>query len=168
MSNKKKKAPGKGKLRTLFIFIILLIAIFACGVAAYSLYEMKNMQTRLLSSGDAPETTEPVAPVMPVYVPLDTFTVSLRPNEEEYDRVLYIGLTLRVSKDDDKALIEKFLPEVRSRLLILFTGRSAEELSHQEGKAQLVQDIKQALEKPLDAKQGVQVTDVLFNAFILR
>ncbi|QHM73235.1 flagellar basal body-associated protein FliL [Mixta intestinalis] len=168
MSNKKKKVPGKGKLRTLFIFIILLIAIFACGIAAYSLYEMKNMQTRLLSSGSAPEATEPVEPVMPVYVPLDTFTVSLKPNEEEYDRVLYIGLTLRVSKDEDKALIEKFLPEVRSRLLILFTGRSAEELSHQEGKAQLVQDIKQALEKPLDAKQGVQVTDVLFNAFILR
>lgn len=169
MSNKKKTTTtGKGKGRTLFILVILLIALAACAIAAYSLYEMKNMQARMMNDHPATETPAAPAAIIPVYVPLDTFTVSLKPNDEEYDRVLYIGLTLRVGKEEDKTRIEKYLPEVRSRLLMLFSGRSAEELSHQEGKAQLIQDIKQTLGKPLDGKPGVVVTDVLFNAFILR
>lgn len=129
---------------------------------------MKNMQARLLSENGLPEVTEVVEPIAPVYVPLDTFTVSLKPGSEEYDRVLYIGLTLRVGNEEDKSRIEKYLPEVRSRLLMLFSGRSAEELSVNEGKSQLIQDIKQILSTPLDEKSGVTVTDVLFNAFILR
>lgn len=168
MSDQKKKAPGKGKLRSLFIIVVLFIAIAACAIAAYSLYEMKNMQSRLQTEGDVPAAAEPTVPAVPLYVPLDTFTVSLKPDEEEHDRVLYIGLTLRVGAEKDKALIEKYLPEVRSRLLMLFSERSADELSHHEGKAQLIADIKQALGKPLDARQGVVVSDVLFNAFILR
>ena len=168
MSDQKKKAPGKGKLRSLFILIILLIAIAACAIAAYSLYEMKHMQANVHADGAAPVAAHPVASVIPVYVPLDTFTVSLKPDEEEHDRVLYIGLTLRVGNDNDKALIEQYLPEVRSRLLMLFSEFSAAELSHHEGKEKLIKEIKQALGKPLDARQGIVVTDVLFNAFILR
>jgi flagellar FliL protein len=168
MSNKKKTTTGKGKGRSLFILVILLIAVAACAIAAYSLYEMKNMQARMMNEQSATEKPAAPAAVTPVYVPLDTFTVSLKPDNEENDRVLYIGLTLRVSKEDDKTRIEKYLPEIRSRLLMLFSGRSAEQLSHQEGKAQLIQDIKQTLGKPLDETPGVVVTDVLFNAFILR
>ena len=168
MSNKKKSTTGKSKLRSLFIVVITLLAVAACVIAAWTLYEMKNMQARLLSENDPPETTEVLEPVAPVYVPLDTFTVSLKPAGEEYDRVLYIGLTLRVNNEDDKSKIEKYLPEVRSRLLMLFSGRSADELSLNEGKSQLIQDIKQVLTTPLDEKSGVTVTDVLFNAFILR
>ena len=167
MSNK-KNTTGKGKTRSLFILVILLIAVVACAIAGYSLYEMRKMQAHMLSADAHPDVKEAAAPIIPVYVPLDTFTVSLKPNEEEYGRVLYIGLTLRVNSEADKTQIEKYLPEVRSRLLMLFSGRSAEELSHHEGKSQLIQDIKQALNKPLDEKAGVVVTDVLFNAFILR
>ncbi|GLR07555.1 flagellar basal body-associated protein FliL [Mixta theicola] len=169
MPNKKKSTTtGKSKLRSLFILVILLLAVGACSIAAWTMYEMKNMQARMLSDSEPPEETEVTEPITPVYVPLDTFTVSLKPAGEEYDRVLYIGLTLRVNNEDDKSKIEKYLPEVRSRLLMLFSGHSAEELSLNEGKSQLIQDIKQVLTTPLDEKSGVVVTDVLFNAFILR
>ncbi|MGD8107217.1 flagellar basal body-associated protein FliL [Pantoea sp. FN0302] len=169
MSNKKKSTKtGKSKARSLFIFVILLLAIAACAIAAWTMYEMKNMQARLLSDDTPHEVIEVVEPIAPIYVPLDTFTVSLKPGGEEYDRVLYIGLTLRVSNEEDKTKIEKYLPEVRSRLLVLFSGRSAEELSVNEGKSQLIQDIKKILNMPLDETPGVTVTDVLFNAFILR
>lgn len=169
MSNKKKSTTtGKSKLRTLFIFVIVLLAAAACTIAAWTLYEMKNMQARLLADNPPVEVTPVAEPVMPVYVPLDTFTVSLKPGGEEYDRVLYIGLTLRVVNEDDKSRIEKYLPEVRSRLLMLFSGHSAEQLALNEGKSQLIQDIKRILNQPLDDKSGVTVTDVLFNAFILR
>lgn len=170
MSNKKKTTTtGKSKVRSLFTFVILLLAIAACAIAAYTMYEMKNMQARMLAeSTTEPEAVEVTETVTPVYIPLDTFTVSLKPAGEEYDRVLYIGLTLRVNSDGDKEKIEKYLPEVRSRLLMLFSGRSADQLSHNEGKAQLINDIKQVLTTPLDDKSGVLVTDVLFNAFILR
>ena len=170
MSNKKKTTTttGKSKLRSLFILVILLLAIAACAIAAYTMYEMKNMKARLLAENAEPEVEEVVEPLAPVYIPLETFTVSLKPDDEEYDRVLYIGLTLRVGNEDDKVKVEKYLPEVRSRLLMLFSGRSADELSHDNGKSQLIKDIKRVLETPLDDKSGVVVTDVLFNAFILR
>lgn len=62
-----------------------------------------------------------------------------------------------------------YLPEVRSRLLLLFSRQDAAVLATEEGKKNLIAEIKTTLSTPLVAGQPKQdVTDVLYTAFILR
>lgn len=62
-----------------------------------------------------------------------------------------------------------YLPEVRSRLLLLLSRQSAAALSNEQGKQDLVKQIKAVLAPPLVQGQPQQVVnDVLFTAFILR
>lgn len=163
MPKKNKNDAGSGKKNTLVIFLLLLLVVGACGMAGYTFYEMNKMK----KDDGAGEVKQTVVAV-PTYIPLDTFTVSLKPMARQHDRVLYIGLTLRVKDDDAKALIEKFLPEIRSRLLMLFSQQTFDVLSTDEGKQQLTIKIKDAVNQPLAVNHSAGVTDVLYNAFILR
>ncbi|CCJ87900.1 Flagellar biosynthesis protein FliL [Cronobacter dublinensis 582] len=96
---------------------------------------------------------------------LDTFTVNLG----DADRVLYVGITLRLKDEATRQRLSDYLPEVRSRLLLLFSRQDASQLATDEGKQKLVEAIKQTLSAPLVAGQPKQVvTDVLYTAFILR
>ncbi|ECY5113817.1 flagellar basal body-associated protein FliL, partial [Salmonella enterica subsp. enterica serovar Typhimurium] len=68
-----------------------------------------------------------------------------------------------------RARLNEYLPEVRSRLLLLFSRQNAAELSTEAGKQKLIAAIKETLAAPLVAGQPKQVvTDVLYTAFILR
>ncbi|QLK62413.1 flagellar basal body-associated protein FliL [Enterobacteriaceae bacterium Kacie_13] len=166
MSKKNQKSSGGGKKSSLAMIFMMLIAVGACALAGYTLYEMKNMKSGAV--GETSHVAKESAPVMPVYVPMDTFTVSLLPSAKDTDRVLYIGLTLRVKDDNSKLIVEQYLPEVRSRLFILLANQTAEDISTDEGKSQLIEKIKNSVSNPLAPNHSAVVTDVLFNAFILR
>ena len=85
------------------------------------------------------------------------------------DRVLYIGITLRLKDEATRSRLSEYLPEVRSRLLLLFSRQDAAVLATEEGKKNLIAEIKTTLSTPLVAGQPKQdVTDVLYTAFILR
>jgi flagellar FliL protein len=168
MSKKNKKNDsGTGKKSSMVIFLLLFLVIAACGVAGFTFYEMNKIKNGVAKTD---KTEESVVALAPVYVPLETFTVSLKPDSqgEDADHVLYIGLTLRVKNDDSKQLIEKFLPEFRSRLLFLFSQHSAEFLSTDDGKRDLMDKIKTVVNQPLADKHSADVSDVLFYAFIIR
>ena len=100
-----------------------------------------------------------------MFYALDTFTVNLG----DADRVLYIGITLRLKDEATRQRLSDYLPEIRSRLLLLFSRQSADQLATDVGKQKLVDAIKETLAQPLVAGQPKQVvTDVLYTAFILR
>ncbi|XCW69071.1 flagellar basal body-associated protein FliL [Kosakonia cowanii] len=104
-------------------------------------------------------------PPAPVFFALDTFTVNLG----DADRVLYVGITLRLKDDATRARLSEYLPEVRSRLLMLFSRQDAAQLATNEGKQNLANAIKETIATPLVPGQPKQeVTDVLYTAFILR
>ena len=65
-------------------------------------------------------------------------------------------------------MLEKYLPEYRSRLFMLLTHQTYEDLATDEGKHRLMTNIKSELDKPLAFNQSIRVTDVLINEFILR
>ncbi|WP_227734662.1 flagellar basal body-associated protein FliL [Yersinia proxima] len=166
MSKKNPKATGGGKKFSLAFLFITLIAIGASALAGYALYEMKNIKETVSVEGNSAATKS--AHIAPLYIPMETFTISLMPTPTDADRVLHIGITLRVSDENSGLLVDQFLPEVRSRLFILLAHQTAENLSTDEGKKQLIEKIKSVVSKPLAPNQSVEITDVLFNAFILR
>lgn len=167
MSKKNQVKSVRSKKSAFFTLFILLVALAAAGMAGYFWYQLQTQKNEQYHESTAVKKKLPMA-VAPIYLPLDTFTVSLAPEPNEDDRVLYIGLTLRVKDERSKQLIEKFLPDIRSRLLVMFSHQKAGDVSTQSGKEKLIELIKAEVNKPLFEKQSATVNDVLLNAFILR
>ncbi len=151
-------AISKKKKRSIWIPLLVLITLAACATAGYSYWRMHQQP------GEEVKAEAPPPPA-PVFFALDTFTVNLG----DADRVFYVGITLRLKDEATRARLSEYLPEVRSRLLLLFSRQDAAQLATDEGKRQLVAAIKETLSPPLVTGQPKQeVTDVLYTAFILR
>ncbi|APZ07089.1 MULTISPECIES: flagellar basal body-associated protein FliL [Kosakonia] len=151
-------AITKKRKRSIWIPLLVLITLAACAAAGYSYWRMQQKP-----AADAKVEAPP--PPAPVFFALDTFTVNLG----DADRVLYVGITLRLKDDATRARLSEYLPEVRSRLLMLFSRQDAAQLATNEGKQNLANAIKETIATPLVPGQPKQeVTDVLYTAFILR
>ncbi|MFW0973394.1 flagellar basal body-associated protein FliL [Leclercia pneumoniae] len=151
-------AISKKSKRSIWIPLLVLITLAACATAGYSYWRMNKAPTEKVKEEIPP-------PPAPVFLALDTFTVNLG----DADRVLYVGITLRLKDEATRTRLSEYLPEVRSRLLLLFSRQDASQLATDEGKQKLVDAIKQTLAVPLVSGQPKQeVTDVLYTAFILR
>ena len=150
-------AISKKSKRSLWIPILVFITLAACASAGYSYWHSHQV-----AADD--KAQQRVVP-SPVFYALDTFTVNLG----DADRVLYVGITLRLKDEATRSRLNDYLPEVRSRLLLLFSRQDASALATDVGKQKLVDAIKQTLATPLVNGQPMQeVTDVLYTAFILR
>ncbi|MCE0800425.1 flagellar basal body-associated protein FliL [Buttiauxella sp. A2-C1_F] len=151
-------ALPKSRKRSIWMPLLVLITLAACATAGYSYWRMQQQPA-------AAQAKAPEPPPAPVFYALDTFTVNLG----DADRVLYIGVTLRLKDEATRQRLSEFLPEVRSRLLLLFSRQDSAALATDEGKQKLVEAIKNTLAPPLVAGQPQQaVSDVLYTAFILR
>lgn len=151
-------AINKKSKRAIWIPLLVLITLAACATAGYSYWRMQQQPSASVKA-------EPPPPPAPVFFALDTFTVNLG----DADRVLYIGITLRMKDEATRSRLNEYLPEVRSRLLLLFSRQNAATLATEEGKQLLITAIKETLATPLVVGQPKQVvTDVLYTAFILR
>ncbi len=156
-------AKAKSGKRKLLIPVLLIVTLVACSVAGYTVWHMMK------APKDAAAAAKPEPPPAPVFFALDTFTVNLINPDHDPDRVLYVGFTLRLPDEETRRRMNDYLPEVRSRLLLLLSRQNATGLANEQGKQQLVTQIKQVLAPPLVQGQPQQVvTDVLFTAFILR
>jgi flagellar FliL protein len=151
-------ALSKKRKRSIWVPLLVLVTLAACATAGYSYWRMQQQPTPVAAN-------QPPPPPAPVFYALDTFTVNLG----DADRVLYVGITLRLGDEGTRLRLSEYLPEVRSRLLLLFSRQNANELATDVGKQNLVEAIKSTLSQPLVAGQPKQeVTDVLYTAFILR
>ncbi|MCY1198177.1 Flagellar basal body-associated protein FliL [compost metagenome] len=109
----------------------------------------------------------PIAVPAPIFVPLEPFTVTLQNADTE--RIMHVGLTLRVSDDQTRTRLEKYMPEVRSRILMVLSSQSPIGVQTQQGKTDMVNAIKQAVNLPFSPlPDGQYVTDVLFTAFVVQ
>ncbi|SEK08293.1 flagellar basal body-associated protein FliL [Achromobacter sp. NFACC18-2] len=114
----------------------------------------------------APSAT-PIAVPAPIFVPIEAFTVTLQNAETE--RIMHVGLTLRVSDEQTRTRLEKYMPEVRSRILMVLSSQSPTAVQTQQGKNDMVAAIKQAVNRPFSPlPDGQYVTDVLFTAFVVQ
>ncbi|SDC20119.1 flagellar FliL protein [Massilia sp. PDC64] len=103
----------------------------------------------------------------PEYVAIEPFTVNLQP--EHGDQYLQVAFTLQVEGPEQVELIKANMAKVRSRVLLLLSGKKASEISTVEGKQQLAGEILAAVNEPFVPRGDEQeVTDVLFTSFIIQ
>lgn len=106
------------------------------------------------------------APALPVFHPIDAFTVTL--NRDHSERLLHVGLTLEVADEASRKRINDFLPVIRSQVLVLLGEQNADQVQTAEGKRKLADDVRQAINTVFDGRGAAPVTRVLFNAFVVQ
>lgn len=156
-SRKESKRSNKGLL-----ILLTLIALAGAGFGGYSWWTTQQ------ATQTVNEEEKRLNMPQPIFMELEPFTVNLA-GIEGPDRVLYIHVTLRLANEKSRKQLHEYLPEVRSRLLLLLSEQKAKNIETHDGKLQLMKEIKQTLTPTLipgDTDQDI--SDVLFTTFILR
>jgi flagellar FliL protein len=165
MSNKLKKANANGKKSPLVLIMLLILATVVLSGGGYLFFEvLKIKNSSEQGKNEKPAQMETTY----YYVPLESFTVNLKPENNEHDRVLFIEITLKVNDVNTEMSLQKIHPEVRSKLLILLSRQTSSQLATHDGKLKLMGDIKEALLQLLPENQKDIISGILFNTFIVR
>lgn len=152
------KPPGKKKkLLFMIIGLVVVLVLAGGGVGVWLLMTPPDQKDEKAA---VKEEEHP-----PIYEKLDTFTVNLS-DKESY---LQVELALKLSDPELQAKVKIYMPEVRDVLLRLLSSKSAEELTTQEGKDKLANEIQAQVNEVLNIKEpGKGVMGVLFNSFIIQ
>lgn len=149
--------PRKSKKKLFVILGILVVLLGGGGAAAWFLTQ---------GEGESAKEAEAAAPAtMPIFVPLETFTVNL----QDGDQYLQTDITLQMSDQVQVDALKLHMPRIRSRLLALLSSKHADELIAPEDKALLAQEILTQVKQPFYAQgKPQQVDDVLFTSFVIQ
>lgn len=105
------------------------------------------------------------APQPPVFQSLEPFTVNLTGD----GLFLQTALTLQLGSQKDVEHLKLYLPQVRSRLLMLISAKTGEEISSTEGKQQLIEEIMSSVRQPFaPGLPEIQITNVFITSFVIQ
>lgn len=152
--------PAKKSRKKLFVIAgaALLLAI---GGGAW--YAFDNSAGEKTAAADA----QPQRAAPPVFVVLEPFTVNLQP--ENGEQFLQVAFTLQVGSQTEVDQIKLYLPQVRSRVLLMLSSKKASELLSVEGKKKLADDIIGQIKQPFHP-QGtpLEISNVFFTSFVIQ
>ncbi|MCX8575104.1 MULTISPECIES: flagellar basal body-associated FliL family protein [unclassified Gilliamella] len=154
--------PTSKKKVSILNLILIIITMLALATTAYLWFQNQSKNTI--------KTKEEPPVLSPVFLTLKPFTISLPTSEDstEINKVLYVGMVLRVADEEQKSVLLEYLPEVRSDVLLLTSKQYVNNLKLETGKLDLQEQIKVALSRQYDPKHSVKVDEVLFTDFIIR
>jgi len=149
-------APRSSKL--LIVLLVGIGLIIAAAAAAYVFVGPKATQA---------EAAKPVVAEKPIFVTLEPLTVNLQ--GEGRAKFLHIGIALKVRSEPAKAQIVEFMPELRSRALMLLSNRAPDTLVSTDDKEKLAEEIRVELNRPLTKELPEQgIASVSFNTFVVQ
>lgn len=172
-------------LRPLLLLLVLLLVVV--GSVAGTWYFMSHMQQQQQQAavqlgvgqagggavaGPAPTTfvpppAQPAVVPAPIFLPLEAFTVTL--HDADSERIMHVGITLRISDEQSRQRIERYMPEVRNRMLMILSSQTPQSVQSLEGKQTMAKTLVAAINKPFSPlPDGQVVTDVLFTAFVVQ
>jgi flagellar FliL protein len=171
---------GSRLLRPIIGLVLLLVVAGGASAITWMLTSRHEQAAEPVQPGNQPNTSHQVTPTTftapptkpipvpaPIFITIDPFTVTLQSDDDE--RVMHVSLTLRVSDEQSRLRIEKYMPEVRSRILMLLSSQSPTTVQSAQGKVDLAAAIAQAVNRPFaPLPDGQHVTDVLFTAFLVQ
>ncbi|MGJ7491233.1 flagellar basal body-associated protein FliL [Variovorax sp. ZT4R33] len=142
------------------LLIVVLSAVTVCALAGGGYFYLATGK-----QADAAPAVKP--PEKPIFIALEPLTVNLQ--SEGRGRFLHIGIALKVQDEKAKAQVVEFMPELRSRVLLLLSNRLPESLLSTEDKSKLAEEIRTTLNAPLSGDLPPQrVSSVSFNTFVVQ
>jgi len=142
----------KGKLPLILGLVVLLAA--AGGGAWFFLFKDPGADA-------AQQGAQAQAPKLPVFVPLDMFTVNLA--ADEGGQFLEIGATLRVLDQAAADAVKQYMPEIRHKTLGLLATKKPSQISSGEGRERLAEELRQTANNVLLAAAGRPVKPVMLD-----
>jgi len=150
-------APAAPRSPKLLIGLLVGVGLLAACAAAYV----------FLGHKDAPAEAAKVAVEKPIFVTLEPLTVNLQ--SEGRGKFLHVGIALKMRDEPSKAQVIEFMPELRSRALMLLSNRSPDSLVSTDDKTKLADEIRAELNRPLGDKLPDQgIASVSFNTFVVQ
>ncbi|WP_408601856.1 flagellar basal body-associated FliL family protein [Pseudomonas sp. PLMAX] len=155
-------STNESKQKTQWLPMILVAAI--CSGASVGGFYLLSKKDDAASKAKVEEVV--VAP-KPIFVKVAPFTVNL--NSERSSRLLYTGISLRVGDKETADFINEYMPQLRSKLLVMIADLKVEDLATPEGKNALKANILALFDQPFATPQPkLKVDEVLFNEFIVQ
>jgi flagellar FliL protein len=157
-ANQQSIVPVKGgKLKKILIIAIGAMVLLGAGAGGAYFFVGKNHGP----AKPAPETP-------PVFFPLDSLTVNLQ-SDDGAMHYLRAGLTLKLKDEKVQLLVTAHMPEVRSRVLLLLSGKRPDDLATVDGKKQLAAELRAAVEAAASTtEKPVRIEEVLFTEFVVQ
>jgi flagellar FliL protein len=144
-------APAKGKKKLIIIIAVAVLVLGGGGVAAMMLLKKKPADAEGEDHAPAPAAHAKFDPhAVPVFVPLDPFTVNLADRDAE--RYAQVGITLEIENAQIGEQIKVYMPAIRNHILMAIADRTAGELLGREGKAQLAEKVRKEASRALGAE----------------
>src|SRR5271165_4565095 len=134
-----EEAPKKSNKKLILIAVAALILLGGGGGAAWFLTRGGEAASKTTAKAEAPAK-------LPVFVVMEPFTVNLQ--SENGDQFLQITFTLQVPDSGQEELLKTYMPQLRSRLLLLLSSKKAAEISTIEGKKKLTDEIIATVNQP--------------------
>ncbi len=148
------EARPRSKKLLLFIVAGLLLCAGGAGGAWWLMQSQPPTQ----------QAAKPQPPAPPVFFDLDTFTVNLAG-----DRILQTTISLQVGKTADTDQLKLYLPQVKSRLLLLLSAKTADQLQTPGGKESLAGEIAATLRKPYEKNlTPPSISGVFLTSFVIQ
>jgi flagellar FliL protein len=162
-------APAGGGKSKLIIIVLAAVIVLGLGGGAawYFMHGSAAEETAEAPKKEKSSKKKKKEEHPAEYLAVEPFTVNLQP--ENGDQYLQVAFTLQVDGPEQAELIKTNMAKVRSRVLLLLSGKKASEISTVEGKQQLAGEILAVVKEPFDAHGDEQeVSDVLFTSFIIQ
>jgi flagellar FliL protein len=179
------RTGGSSRFLRPIIGLLVLLIVAAASVATTWMITTRSQRTAANSAvqinvgqpqppgGGATPTTFVAPPAVPqavpapIFIPITPFTVTLQSPDRE--RIVHLAVTLRVADEQSRQRLEKYMPEVRSRILMLLSAQTPESVQTPQGKVDLAAAIMKTANKPFSPlPDGQYVTDVLFTEFVVQ
>jgi flagellar FliL protein len=151
----------------MIIMIVVGVLVLAIGgVGAFMFLGKKKSDPKAdAAKADAAHAEGPIKP--PVFLPMEPFTVNL--NSEGGDQFLQATFTLQLGDEKQMELFKLYTPQIRSRLLILLSGKKAADIATVEGKAKLSEEIIALAKEPFtNGGPPQEVTGVFITSFVIQ
>jgi flagellar protein FliL len=154
---KVEEGQKKSKLPLIIIAAVVVLAL-AGGGAWFFLKGEPEVDEKAKAKANALEA-------IPVYMPIDTLTVNLKDSRQ----YLQLTISLQLKNGEDSALIKLYMPQVRTRALIILASKKPEDVITSEGKLALLEELKTITEKPFtDKLDPIEILDVSLTSFIIQ
>lgn len=153
--------PKKSKKKLILLIVGALVIVSAAGGGAFLF--LRGGASAAEEKKEA--KSEPAK--APMFVTMEPFTVNLQ--SEGTEQFLQVAFTLQVPDAAQEETIKNFMPQVRSRLLLLLSSKKASELTTVEGKKKLTEEIIASVNQPFSPKGPPQsVSNVFFTSFVIQ
>ncbi len=160
------QAPRPGKRNAVKFVVLALVLLLAGGGTAW--YFVAGATSAPAKPGaKGAKLAAPVASMPPAFLPMDSFTVNLQPENEA--QFLQVGLTLKLAGSGYDEAIKARMPEIRNRILLLLSAKKASELTSVEGKQALAEQVQREVMQALGGSvPSGGIAGVLFTSFLIQ